>query len=181
MPHIPVNHHLQPGYRILAALAGLFVLVFGIIGITQTAGDPLFSQHGSQSVFGLKLNLAFAIISVLVGIVVLLGALSGRNIDHVINIVGGGVFLVAGMLMLSLLQTEANFLNFRVATCVVSFVIGIVLLLAGLYGKTGPVAAEAHEDHFRLHHGADPHDHKWAFHGAPARPAEDHPDGHRFA
>lgn len=180
MPHIPVNHRLQPAYRILAALAGLFVLVFGTIGIIRTVGDPLFDQ-GGDSVFGLKLNLAFSIISVVTGIVVLVGALLGRNVDHYINIVAGGVFLVAGMLMMTLLRTDANFLNFRMATCIVSFVIGTVLLLAGLYGKTGAAQIQAQEEHFRLHHGADPHDHRWAFHGAPPRPKEDHPDGHRFA
>jgi hypothetical protein len=180
MPHIPVNHRLQPWYRLLAALAGAFVLVFGIIGIIRTAGDPLFVR-GTDEVFGLKLNLAFSIISVLTGIVVLGGAALGRNSDHYINLVAGGVFLGAGMLMMILLRTDADFLNFRMATCIVSFVIGLALLLAGLYGKTASVAAEAHEEHFRLHHGADPHNHRWAFHGAPSRPDEDHPDGHRFA
>ena len=180
MPHIPVNHPLQPWYRLLAAAAGAFVLVFGIIGITRTATDPLFA-HNDDEVFGLKLNLAFSIISILTGIVVLGGALIGDNLDHFINLIGGGIFLGAGMIMMILLRPGPDFLNFRMATCIVSFVIGLVLLLAGLYGKTASVAAQAQEESFRLHHGSDPHDHRWAFHGAPSRPDEDHPDGHRFA
>ncbi len=180
MPHIPVNHPLQPYYRLLAAAAGTFVLVFGIIGITRTASDPFFA-HNDDEVFGLKLNLAFSIVSVLTGIVVLGGAAFAENVDHYINIVAGGVFLGAGMIMMILLRPGPDFLNFRMATCIVSFVIGIVLLLAGLYGKTASPAVEAQEEHFRLHHGADPHDHRWAFKGAPPRPEEDHPDGHRFA
>jgi hypothetical protein len=180
MPHIPINHRFQPAYRVLAALAGLFVLVFGIVGVVQASGESLF-QQGDTSVFGLKLNLAFAIISIIVGVIVFFGALRGRNVDHFINLVGAAVFLGSGILMLGLLQTEANFLNFRVATCIVSFGIGLVLLVAGLYGKVAPKHIEAREEHFRMHHGEDPHDHKWAYHGAPPRPEEDHPDGHRFA
>jgi hypothetical protein len=180
MSHIPVNHPLQPLYRLLAGLAGVFVLVFGIIGLSRTAGDPLFDR-GDAAVFGLHLNLAFAIISIAVGLVLVIGAAYGRNVDHYINLVGGGVFLGAGVFMMLLLQTDANFLNFRMSTCIVSFVIGTVLFAAGLYGRTGPPELQAQEERFRLHHGSDPAEHKWAFHGAPPRPAENHPDGHRFA
>ncbi len=47
------------------------------------------------------------------------------------------VFLVAGMAMMVLMQTDLNFLGFTMSTCVVSFVIGLVLFTAALYGKTG--------------------------------------------
>jgi hypothetical protein len=180
MSHIPVNHPLQPLYRTLGGMAGVFVLVFGIVGLSRTAGDPLFDQ-GDVTAFGLHLNLAFAIISVAVGLVLVTGAAYGSNADHYINLVGGGVFLVAGVVMMLLLQTDANFLNFRMSTCIVSFVIGTVLMAAGLYGRTGPADLQAREEQFRQYHGGDPTEHRWAFHGAPPRPQEDHPDGHRFA
>jgi hypothetical protein len=180
MSHIPVNHRFQPLYRALAALCGLFVLVFGIVGIVRTAGDPPF-QRGDANVFGIRLNLAFAVISVIVGIIVLAAAARGGNTDHFVNMAAGVVFLGAGLLMLTLLQTSANFLNFRLATCVVSFLIGSVLLAAGLYGRVGPPIEEAGEENFRRHHGSDPQRHSWAFKGAPPRPLEDDPDGHRFA
>jgi hypothetical protein len=180
MSHIPVNHPLQPAYRVAAGLAGLFVLVFGLVGIVRAAGDPLFDRGGT-TVFGLHLNLAFAILSVVVGAIVVAGAVRGRNADHYINLVGGLVFLGAGVLMMALLRTGANFLNFRMATCVTSFVIGTVMFAAGLYGRVGDARDEAAEEHFRRHHGADPQPHRWAFHGAPPRPHEDDPDGHRFA
>src|SRR5262245_21381515 len=147
MSHLPVNHRLRPLYRLLAALAGLYVLVFGIIGVTRTAGDPLFDR-GDVRVFGLRLNLAFAIVSIIVGIIVLGGALRGRNLDHFVNLVAGTVVLGAGILMLTVLQTPANFLNYEVATCVTSFLIGLVLLTAGLYGRVGsPQEQAAHEAH----------------------------------
>jgi Domain of unknown function (DUF4383) len=178
--HIPVNHRLRPWYRLLAGLAGVYVLVFGIIGVIRTGGDPVFHRGGDE-VFGLKSNLAFAVLSIIAGVVIVAGAVIGRNIDHYVNLIGGVLFLVAGMLMMALLQTDANFLNFQMATCVVSFVIGVVLFVAGLYGRVGDEATEAHEDDFRLHHGTDPDRHKWAFKGGPPRPSESHPDGQRFA
>jgi hypothetical protein len=178
--HIPVNHRLRPFYRALAGAAGLYCLLFGIVGAVKTAGDSMF-HRGDVEVFGLRSNLGFSIISIVIGAIVFFGAIWGRNVDHFINLFGGIVFLVSGMLMMTLLQTNANFLNFRMGTCIVSFIIGTVLFTAGLYGRVGDPATEAHEEHFRLHHGTDPDNHKWKYRGAPPRPAEDHPDGHRFA
>ncbi len=82
----------------------------------------------------------------MVGAIVLVGAFVGRNIDHYINLIAGIVFLISGMLMMALLQTNANFLNFRMGTCIVAFIIGTVLLTAGLYGRVGDASAEAHEE-----------------------------------
>ncbi len=178
--HIPVNHPLRPLYRTLAGLAGLYSLVFGIVGIVQTSGDSLF-HRGDQEVLGLKTNLAFAIISLVVGGIVVAGAIIGRNIDHYINLFAGIIYLVSGLLMMALLQTTANFLNFQMATCIVAFAIGTALFAAGLYGRVGDASTEAHEEHFRQHHGEDPDNHPWKYRGAPPYKAEDGPDGHRFA
>ncbi len=178
--HIPVNHRFLPLYRTLAALVGLFCLVFGVIGVIETASDSMF-HRGNVVIMGLHTNLGFAIVSTIMGAMVTVGAIVGGNLDHFLNLLAGIVFLVSGMLMMALLRTNANFLNFQMSTCVVAFTIGIVLLTAGLYGRVGNHEVEAHEEHFRLHHGPDPDHHKWRYRGAPPRPAEDHPDGHRFA
>src|SRR5262245_16606063 len=113
MSHLPVNHHLRPLYRALAGLAGLYVLVFGIVGLVETSGTPLFGREDTFAL-GLKTNLAFSVLSIVVGAVVLIGVLVGRNIDRAINLVGGVVFMGAGLLMLVVLQTDANILNFGV-------------------------------------------------------------------
>lgn len=176
MSHLPVNHRLRPLYRLLAALAGIYVLVFGIVGVTRTAGDPLFDR-GDVTVFGLRLNLAFAILSVVVGVVVLGAALWGNNADHFVNLVAGAVFLGAGVLMLTVIQTPANFLNFQVATCVTSFIIGLVLLTAGLYGKVGTEQERAAHEAHRHHKEGEP-----TPSNVPHRPASSaDPDAHRFA
>jgi hypothetical protein len=144
---LPVNHPLRPLYRFLAALCGLYILIFGIIALTKTQGTPLFSQSANDNVWvlGLRANLGFAILSIIAGAIIVVGALIGRNLDRLINIWGGILFMVVGMAMLLLLQTNANFFSFSMSNCVASFIIGTVLFSAGVYGKTGPRGAE-HQD-----------------------------------
>ncbi|WP_344075619.1 DUF4383 domain-containing protein [Luedemannella helvata] len=167
--HLPVNHPLRPLYRVLAGLAGLYVLIFGIVGFTKTSGMAFFAQDDLPHAMGLKTNRAFALLSIIVGVVIVVGALIGRNVDHLINLAGGVVFLLAGMIMLTLLRTNVNFLGFDVSTCIVSFIIGGVMATAGLYGKVGTPEQAAMEEGFR-HGTPDPTDHKWKFHGPPKDP-----------
>jgi hypothetical protein len=150
MAHLPVNHPAGPLYRVVVALIGLYLLGFGIAGYLETR-DLSFFQRGELWVLGLQTNPAFSILSIAAGLVVFGGAVYGRNVHHFINLAGGVGFLLAGLLMLSVLRTDANLLNFAVANCVVSFLIGLVLLTAGLYGKTGPEELAAAED--QLRHG----------------------------
>ena len=181
MAHIPVNHPYGPFYRVMAGLAGAYVLAFGVVGLIRTWGDPVFSREDVYAL-GLRTNLAFSVLSIVVGAVVLGGAVVGGMAAHWINMVGGAVFLFAGLAMLALMQTDANFLNFSVATCDVSFVIGLVMLTTGLYNKVGPPEVAEAEESFRQRRAADPMGHRWATEGRyPHRPVEDHPDGHRFA
>jgi hypothetical protein len=90
MAHIPVNHPLRRLYKTLTALAGLYILIFGIVGLTRTSGMALFSQSNLPWVLGLRTNLAFAILSVLGGIVMLAAVVIGRNFDHYMEIAAGG-------------------------------------------------------------------------------------------
>jgi len=151
MSHIPVNHPLRRLYKTLTALAGLYILIFGIVGLTKTSGMALFPQSHLPLVLGLRTNLAFAILSVLGGLVMLAAVAIGRNIDHYMEIADGGVFIFVGLLMLALLQTDANFLGFSMVNCIVSFILGMVVFAAGLYGKTGSENDVAAEEAFRHH------------------------------
>jgi hypothetical protein len=138
--HLPVNHHLRPLYRALAGLAGLYVLVFGILGFARSRGLPLFAQpynHHLPWVLGLRTNPAFSILSILAGLVVLIGVVVGRNLDHYIGMVAGAVFFLSGMAMMTLLQTHLNLLGFSMVNCIASFLIGLVFATAGLYSRIG--------------------------------------------
>jgi hypothetical protein len=134
--HLPVNHHLRPLYRVLAALCGLYVLAFGVGAVTHAAQATFFGHDGTPTVLGLRGNRAFALLSILAGLVLVAAAGVGGTIDRWVNLVSGVVFLSAGMAMMTLLQTDLNLLGFTMTTCIVSFAIGLVLFAAGLYGRT---------------------------------------------
>jgi hypothetical protein len=136
MAHIPVNHPLRTFYRVLAGLTGLYVLVFGIAGAVKSAGSGLFDR-GDIVALGLRTNMAFSILSIVSGLVILGALLIGRNLDQFVNYWGGFLFLIIPTLMMLLLRTDGNFLNFSMTTVIVSYIIGLVLLAAGLYGKIG--------------------------------------------
>ena len=46
-------------------------------------------------------------------------------------------------------DTDANFFNFGMLTCIVSFVIGLVLMAAGFYAEVAPAEVAAAEENFR--------------------------------
>ena len=148
--HLPTNHRLRSLYRFLAALTALYVLAYGVVGLAVTRGHPAFARDDTQAL-GLRTNLAFSIMSIAVGVIVLVGIVVDHNWDQLLNFFGGLAFLVIGMLMLGLMQTDLNVFNYNVTKCVVSFLIGIVLFLAGLYSRVGSeddvAAMEAHRHH----------------------------------
>jgi hypothetical protein len=155
MLHIPINHHLRPLYRALAGLVGLYVLVFGIVGFFRTRGLPFFAQpydHHLPWVLWLRTNPAFAVLSILAGVAILVGVVVGRNLDHYLELAAGGVFMVSGMTMMTLLQTHLNFLGFSMVNCLASFVFGTIMFTAGLYSRTGSTDAADVEEARR--HGA---------------------------
>ncbi|MFB9237228.1 DUF4383 domain-containing protein [Plantactinospora siamensis] len=137
MAHFPVNHPARPLYRIVAGLVGLYILVFGVLGIVETWGSSLFSRE-SHWVLGLRVNLAFALVSVVFGVGLIIGASRRGNLGHYMNLTAGVVFMVTGLAMMTVLQTPANFLNFSMSTVIVSLLFGLIFLATGLYDKVGP-------------------------------------------
>jgi hypothetical protein len=162
MVHLPINHPLQPLYRLLAGLTGAYVLAFGIVGVFRTGGRPFFAQENLPYVLGLHANRAFAILSIVVGAFILASVVIGGAVHQRVALTSGVVFLAAGLLMLLLERTEFNFLGFTPATCIVSFIIGLVLLIAGLYGKVGTMLDVQREEEFRHGRGPDPTEHRLA-------------------
>ncbi|MCW2566140.1 MAG: hypothetical protein JWN54_237 [Mycobacterium sp.] len=147
MAHIPVDHPLRGLYRAVATIIGFALLVIGVIGLVKTAGSVgFFATHGER-ILGLTLNPAFAVLNIVAGAVIAGAGLMGRNWDATINLLGGILFLLAGGVMLCVLRTDLNILAFSITNVCTSFVIGTVLMAAGLYGRTSttrkPVATAA--------------------------------------
>lgn len=146
--HIPVNHPARTLYRIFAGLIGLYILLFGLIGAASTWGEPLFARDGDW-VLGLRTNLAFSLISVVFGAVILVGASHRGNLGHYMMLVIGVVFMVTALTMMALLQTDLNFLNFSMSTVIVSMVFGLLVFATGLYDKVGSAEDAEAENRFR--------------------------------
>jgi Domain of unknown function (DUF4383) len=136
MSHNPVNHPAQPVYRALSGLIGLYLVIFGGLGVIETAGGKLFDQS-DVLVLGQSTNLAHALLSIALGLVILIAAVIGRNVDVRLNKPLAYGFMALALAELAVLRTDANILNFSVTTCIVTMIIGIVLLLAAMYGKVG--------------------------------------------
>ncbi|WP_089156542.1 DUF4383 domain-containing protein [Micromonospora sp. NBS 11-29] len=136
MAHTPVNHPARPIYRAIGGLVGLYFVVFGALGIIASAGNDFFAQDDTK-VLGQGTNMGFSLLSVLLGVVILVGTVIGRNLDVAINQWLAYTLMVIGLAALAFLQTDANILNFSIMTDIVVLTLSLVLLMVGMYGKVG--------------------------------------------
>ncbi|WP_329368788.1 DUF4383 domain-containing protein [Streptomyces sp. NBC_01483] len=132
--HLPVDHRLNTFYRIGAGLMGLFLLAFGILGLTNKVG--FFTTHG-DTVIGLNTNGSLSVLSICVGLLLFVGMVIGGNFASTLNMVFGVLFILNGFLNLALLDGRYNFLAFRIQNVLFSFVVGILLMFFGMYGRVG--------------------------------------------
>jgi Domain of unknown function (DUF4383) len=137
MAHTPVNHPLRPLYRALAALTGVYLVVFGIIGLIQNAGEDFFAVHGDR-ILGQEANMFWSIVALIIGAVVLVTTVLGRNLDAAVDRYAGWSMLVVGSYSLATGRTDANFLGFSIATVIVSYIVGLILIMSGQYVTIAP-------------------------------------------
>ncbi|MEU8253995.1 DUF4383 domain-containing protein [Micromonospora inaquosa] len=136
MAHTPVNHPARPIYRAIGGLTGLYLVVFGVLGIIASTGNEILAQDDTR-VLGQGTNLGYSLLSVLLGIVVLVGTALGRNIDVAINQWLAYSLMVISLAGLAFIRTDANIFNFSITTVVVVMAAALVLLMVGMYGKVG--------------------------------------------
>ncbi|MEU8422414.1 DUF4383 domain-containing protein [Micromonospora sp. NPDC048835] len=136
MAHTPVNHPARPIYRAIGGLTGLYLVVFGVLGIIASTGNEILAQDDTR-VLGQGTNLGFSLLSVLLGVVVLVGTALGRNIDVVVNQWLAYSLMVVSLAGLAFIRTDANIFNFTITTVVVVMTAALVLLMVGMYGKVG--------------------------------------------
>lgn len=130
--HLPVDHHLSNVYRAGAGLVGLFLLVFGVLGLFNRVW--FFDTEGDQTL-GLNTNGALSTLSIAVGLLLLYGMVRGGNFASTLNMVLGALFVLSGFVNLALLETSANFLAFEMQNVLFSFIVGLVLATFGMYGR----------------------------------------------
>jgi hypothetical protein len=136
MAHNPVNHPARPIYRAIGGLTGLYLVIFGVLGFIQNSDADFFAQDGAL-VLGQGANRGYAAIAAIVGVLTLVAIGIGRNLDAALNKLFGYAFMALGLAELATLRTDANFLGFTIITVMVTMLIGLLLLMAGMYGKVG--------------------------------------------
>lgn len=136
MAHNPVNHPARPIYRAIGGLIGLYLVIFGMLGLIVSAGNAFFAQDDTL-VLGQGVNLGSSVLFILIGALVVAAVGLGRNIDVRVNKLVGYLLMAIGLGALAVLRTDANFLNFSTVTCMVTMVLGIVLLTAAMYSTVG--------------------------------------------
>lgn len=130
--HLPVDHTLSRVYRIGAGLIGLVLLVFGILGLINQIG--VFGT-GSHTTAGLNTNGALSVLSICVGVLLFVGMLIGKNFASTLNMILGVLFILSGFVNLALIDSGFNPLNFRIQNVLFSFVVGLLLMFFGMYGR----------------------------------------------
>ncbi|MBA0050014.1 DUF4383 domain-containing protein [Streptomyces sp. AJS327] len=134
--HLPVDHRLSRVYRVGAGLTGLLLLTFGILGFAGSSDVGFFETPG-QIVAGLSTNGALSVLSIAVGAVLFGGMVRGGNTASSLNIVLGLTFVLSGFINLALLETGWNVLAFQLRNVLFSFVVGLLLMVFGMYGRVG--------------------------------------------
>lgn len=111
---------------------GLVLVAFGVLGLIDHIG---FFDTGGDKVAGLNTNGALSVLSIFVGLILFAGMLIGRNVASTINMTFGILFILSGFVNLALLQTDYNFLAFQIQNVLFSFVVGVMLMAFGMYGR----------------------------------------------
>ncbi|MEU2389913.1 DUF4383 domain-containing protein [Streptomyces sp. NPDC007369] len=132
--HLPADHKLSKVYRVGAGLTGLLLIVFGVLGLTHRIG---FFDIGGDQVLSLNTNGALSVLSICVGLLLFIGMVIGGNFASTLNIVLGLAFIASGFVNLALLDTGLNFLAFEIQNVLFSFVVGVMLMWFGMYGRVG--------------------------------------------
>ncbi|MFE2015767.1 DUF4383 domain-containing protein [Streptomyces sp. NPDC059491] len=148
---LPVDHHLALVYRIGAALCALILLAFGCLGFAD-ALSPFSTSE--DTIAGMTSNTALSCISVVVGLTLLGGAVVGGNFASTLNMIVGTLFLLSGFWHLFVLDRPANFLDFGMTNVVFSFVMGLVILTFGMYGRVSSKLSHDNPYWRRRHPGA---------------------------
>ncbi|MFZ3469974.1 DUF4383 domain-containing protein [Streptomyces sp. 4.24] len=132
--HLPADHKLSKVYRVGAGLTGLLLVVFGVLGLIDRVG---FFDTGGDTVLALNTNGALSVLSICIGALLFTGMVIGGSFASTLNIVLGLLFIASGFLNLALLDTGLNFLAFHIPNVLFSFVVGVMLMWFGMYGRVG--------------------------------------------
>ncbi|MEG9514957.1 DUF4383 domain-containing protein [Saccharopolyspora indica] len=130
--YLPPDHPLSRFYRMAAAVFGACLLAFGVLGLANRV--PLFTTSGID-VLGLSSNGLLAVVSIVVGAILVCAAAWGGPVASTTTAVIGVLFFLSGLINLGLLETPWNLFAFKLQNVVFSLIAGLVLMFFGFYGR----------------------------------------------
>jgi hypothetical protein len=116
---------------LLGAVFGVVYLLVGLAGFAVTSGVGFAATEGKPLIV-FEVNPLHNIVHLLVGALLLFGALRGARTAKAVNTLVGGVYLLVGLVGLFLVGTEANILALNGADNVLHFASAALLLGVGL-------------------------------------------------
>jgi hypothetical protein len=119
-------------YRLGAVAVALVLFAFAALGFAS--GTGFVTVHGAHAL-GMTGNGLLSTISVIVGAILVFAAVRGGPAASTTCAVIGGLFVLSGLANLALVDGPYNFLAFTLPNIMFSFVVGIILLFVGLYGR----------------------------------------------
>lgn len=126
------QHPVHIVHRVSAAVLGIGLWVFAVLGLVN--GLAFFSTEG-RPVLGLSSNGLLSTISLVAGAILIVAAVVGGPLSSTTTLVMGVLFVVSGLVHLAVLGSPYNVLAFELPNVFFSLVAGLVLLLAGAYGR----------------------------------------------
>jgi hypothetical protein len=151
------NHPIFLVHRIGAAVVALILWAFAILGFLS--GTGFVTTRGAHAL-GMTGNGLLSTISVVVGVALAVAAVLGGPIASTVCVVIGGLFVLSGLLNLIVLDGPHNILAFTMPNVVFSLVIGLILLVIGLFGR-GSGQLPADNPYRQLRGGANPLSRIW--------------------
>ena len=126
------DRRLDLVYRIGAGLTGLVLIGFGIAGMMTRL--PLFDTQG-EVIAGLSTNGALSFLSIAIGSLLVGAMVLGGTFASTVCVVVGVGFIVSGLANLFLMSTDFNILAFSMPNVIFSFVVGLLVMTFGMYGR----------------------------------------------
>ncbi|WP_017581760.1 DUF4383 domain-containing protein [Nocardiopsis valliformis] len=145
------DRRLDLVYRIGAGLTGLVLVGFGSAGLMIRL--PLFDTQG-EVIAGLSTNGALSFISIAIGSLLVGAAILGGKFASTVCVAVGAAFVVSGLVNLYLMSTDFNVLAFSMPNVIFSFVVGLVVMTFGMYGRFSGGLPE--DNPFQRHRHPDP-------------------------
>jgi hypothetical protein len=123
--------------RIVATVFGAVYLLVGLFGFAATNGVDYFATQGGLLVWAFEVNPFHNTAHILIGLVLLVGGLSGVQAAKIVNVVIGAAYLLLGIAGFFLVGTAANILALNTPDHFLHLASAILLLAVGLAADRG--------------------------------------------